>query len=138
MSKHQSPHTNVETITLDTTIFCLPFPCSVLQRNKALNLWGFGQVLNGTRVCLGKDCVLATPSPSDSLWASSLGSRWTASLPARPASSDPQTLVLVDPRGRIVQQLDDLVVGDVFLFSGQVGFKRTRHPVFSSEAASRT
>ena len=97
----------------------------VLQRNKEITIWGFGEILNGTRVCLGDDCVPATMSPLDSQWDFSSRSQWTASLPARPASTDPGSLVLVDPRGKILQRLDDIVIGDVFLFSGQVGFEFT-------------
>ena len=77
----------------------------VLQRNQPLKFWGPGTPTAGLRVCLATDCAAVAASP---------GGGWAATLPARPASATPLELSL-----GAVQTLRDVVIGDVFLFSGQ-------------------
>jgi sialate O-acetylesterase len=93
----------------------------VLQRNKPIHLWGFGPPPAGMTVCLGSDCTPTTTAAET--WGSQQlkygGRSWSATLPARAATTTSMTLTLRSVDNFTLQELYDIVVGDVFLFSGQ-------------------
>ena len=88
----------------------------VLQRNEPIHLWGFGTPPIGMTVCLGSDCT-AAKTPGQQL--EHVGRSWTAVLPARKATTTPMALRLRTVDNVTLQELCDIVVGDVILFSGQ-------------------
>ena len=88
----------------------------VLQRNKPIQLWGFGTPLAGMTVCLASDCAPTTTAAQE---LERGGRSWSATLPARTATATPMTLTLRGVDNATLQELGDIVVGDVYLFSGQ-------------------
>jgi sialate O-acetylesterase len=87
---------------------------AVLQRDAPVTVWGWttpGAVV--TSSCTPETaCANATSSPAGA------DGVWRVVLPPMPASSAPFTLTLTGPGGDAVS-LVDLLVGDVFLCSGQ-------------------
>ena len=91
----------------------------VLQRNRPVVLWGWvasaGTTLNAT--WLDGRTYSAQPDPAAALL-------WRLTFPAAPASFTPFALTVASSAGDAVT-LTDLLVGDVFLCSGQVSCIRT-------------
>ena len=101
----------------DTVRFSNVFSSSmVLQRNKPIQFWGFGTPLPGMTVCLGLDCIPATFATQQLEHG---GRSWSVILPARNATTTSMTLTLRGADNATLQKLCDIVVGDVYLFSGQ-------------------
>ncbi len=81
---------------------------AVLQRDRPIQVWGVAAPNTAVSVDLSGQGVSATADASG---------RWSARLPARPASAAPLTLTV--KAGGAVQTVSDLLVGDVWLCSGQ-------------------
>ena len=86
----------------------------VLQRDQPIRLWGFG--FGASAACLGSACGPAVATPRG---GSNAPGWWAATLPARAASATAVELTLRDANNITLQRLVDVVVGDVYLFSGQ-------------------
>jgi hypothetical protein len=112
-------------------------PHMVLQRGRPLRLFGPGKPMPGMQACFSADCApvihggaMTTDGGSGGEGGGRVG-WWTASLPALAASAAPASLTLrrgiPAPNGGgkghmggvIMQELHDVVIGDVFLVSGQ-------------------
>ncbi len=103
----------------------------VLQRDMPLPVWG--------TAAAGERVVVEFAGTAAAATAAADG-RWQATLPALAASAEPRTLVI---RGGNTITLDDVVVGDVWLCSGQSNMAYTmaaleRKPAYARdlEAAS--
>jgi len=81
---------------------------AVLQRDRPIPVWGHATPGDEVRVTLG-DLQASATADADG--------RWTATLPARSAGG-PLALV-VESEGRAPQTVSDVLVGDVWLCSGQ-------------------
>ena len=89
----------------------------VLQQNKPIKVWGFGASSSGSPVSLSVSLGSATTSA-----VAMPDGRWHATLPARPGASCSKgglELQLKSSTGAAVQILEDICVGEVYLFSGQ-------------------
>ena len=90
----------------------------VIQRNKPLTIWGFGAASMST------SSATLTVALGDSLKSSASisGDRWQATFAAQPASTNAAIglTVTLSSAGTVIQTLEDVLIGDVFLFSGQV------------------
>jgi sialate O-acetylesterase len=82
----------------------------VLQRDVPLRIWG--------KASPGEEVVVELGSAGEARGASRAGAdgRWRVELPARAASAEPLTLTV---RGKNELRFDDVLVGDVWLCSGQ-------------------
>ena len=83
----------------------------VWQRDAAVTLWGLdapGATINAT--------FFGTPQPSVTADASG---RFAVTVPAAPATATPGTVVITSSSGAPSVSLEDVVVGDVFVCSGQ-------------------
>jgi sialate O-acetylesterase len=84
----------------------------VLQRDAPLSLWGFDAGVNETlRVCLGARCV-HTQCAGDGTWR-------VGTIEPQRASVTPRDLWVIRERDGQGTLLEDIVFGDVFIFSGQ-------------------
>ena len=88
-------------------------PGAVLQRDQPMRVWGWDTP--GSRVTLRFDGAQATA-------VSDASGRWEASLPAHPAGG-PYTLQVGD--GHAQRRIDNVLVGDVWLCSGQSNMEFT-------------
>ena len=87
----------------------------VLQRDEPLALSGLQAsgspgAVERLRVCLGDLCTHTECAPDGS---------WRASLAAQEGTSKPRTLWVMRERDGQGSLLDDIVIGDVYMFSGQ-------------------
>ena len=96
--------------------FANPFQSHmVLQRGAPLELWGFGgssAAGESLRVCFGSACTRAAVGAD-------VNGTWRATLPKQAATLVPRSLWVIresDGQGTL---LEDVVVGDVFVFAGQ-------------------
>jgi sialate O-acetylesterase len=80
---------------------------AVLQRDQELTVWGWADPGEAVEVTLGAVSGRSTADPSG---------RWSVHLAAQPVSVDPVTLVV---QGRNRLEVRDLLLGDVWLCSGQ-------------------
>jgi sialate O-acetylesterase len=78
----------------------------VLQRNKPDPIWGWSKPVDVIHVSIGDDAATATAGPDG---------RWLANL-TPPPPGGPYTLSITGPQ---TIQLDDILVGDVWLCGGQ-------------------
>ncbi len=81
---------------------------AVLQRDRAVPVWGWADPGERVRVTLGQSAPVETTADA--------AGRWRVDLPARPASAQPVELV-AEGRNRVVVR--DVLVGEVWLCSGQ-------------------
>jgi len=81
---------------------------AVLQRDRAVPVWGWADPGERVRVTLGKSAPVETTADA--------AGRWRVDLPARSASAQPVELV-AEGRNRVVVR--DVLVGEVWLCSGQ-------------------
>jgi sialate O-acetylesterase len=80
----------------------------VLQRDKPIRVWGWAAP--------GENVILSFGEKTQSSTAAADRS-WTVELPALPASSEPRTMVVQGKDTKI--ELDNILVGDVWLLGGQ-------------------
>ncbi len=80
----------------------------VLQRDQPLRVWGKALPGEKVAVALGAAEPVAATADADG--------RWRVELPARPASAEPATLTI---RGSNELRFEDVLIGDVWLCSGQ-------------------
>jgi sialate O-acetylesterase len=106
-------------VALARPAFDAPFTTGmVLQRDRAIPLHGTARPGDGVAITLG-GATLATTT------ADARG-RWTARLPAMKASDTPLTITARDSEGSA--RIEDVLVGDVWLCSGQSNMEFTlRH-----------
>ena len=97
----------------------------VLQRDEPLALFGFGAGSEAIEVTLCEQqmgalrCAAGGTSHTAKATVSSESGKWTASMPAQPGGIAPM-LLSVGSAGQLAHQLlEDIVFGDVYLFSGQ-------------------
>lgn len=90
----------------------------VIQRNRAIKVWGFGPGLHSSSLYVqlgGAPAVKAAVHPS-----AADGGTWSATLPPTDATINGNGITLkLLSADSVVQVLDDVAVGDLFLFSGQ-------------------
>ncbi|WP_182870693.1 sialate O-acetylesterase [Rhodopirellula sp. JC639] len=79
----------------------------VLQQQMPIRLWGWADAGETVEVSLGGNKTTATPGETG---------RWQVELPAMQASDSPLALVV---KGNNTIQVDDVLVGEVWLCSGQ-------------------
>lgn len=96
----------------------------VLQRGKPIHLWGLGVPQPGTMACLGPHCTPAVVTAQQKRQSGDMATNtqggttsWRATLPACTATAAPLVLMLRSASNTTLQQLVDVVVGDVLLFS---------------------
>lgn len=82
---------------------------AVLQRDRPIELWGRAPAGMRLTIKLHDRRVAATAAADGT---------WRVTLPALPAGG-PYTLVMEDAAGAPISQLSDVMIGDVFLCSGQ-------------------
>lgn len=80
----------------------------VLQRDKPIRIWGWAEPGENVTVSLGEKTQSCTAAADRS---------WKIELPALPASSEPLRLVVQGKAMTI--QLEDILIGDVWLLGGQ-------------------
>lgn len=108
----------VGTAPLLAADFRLAAPVSdhmVLQRDKPVAVWGFGDPEEEIDVAFGGQNKQAVADAEG---------RWSVRLDAMPASTEPRTLVAVGKGGRTVEARD-VLVGEVWLGSGQSNMAMT-------------
>jgi hypothetical protein len=89
----------------------------VLQRDQPLGVWGVSAGANETlRVCFGSRGSAGSLCRRT---ASSAGGLFRAEFPPQTASAAPRELWVIRERDGQGSLLEDIVVGDVFLFTGQ-------------------
>jgi len=106
-------------------------PGMVLQRGMPVPVWGTAAPGQEVRVTFGTAVAAATADADG---------RWQATLPELPASSTPQPLVI---EGRTRIAFDDVVVGDVWLCSGQSNMAYTmaaleKKPEYANDLVTAT
>ncbi|QEF98645.1 hypothetical protein Mal15_27000 [Stieleria maiorica] len=79
----------------------------VLQQQQPVRLWGWADAGETVEVSLAENKATATPDETG---------RWQVELPAMDASNSPQTLTV---KGNNTIQVNDVLVGEVWLCSGQ-------------------
>ncbi len=95
----------------------------VFQRDKPIRVWGWARPGGKVMVTLGRESAEATAAAAAPVevfgWERNyegLG-KWEVSFPARGASTEPVTLVASSGGERIA--LEDILIGDVWVMSGQ-------------------
>lgn len=81
----------------------------VIQRDKPIAIWGWSEPGKKVSVQLGSDKAEATAGEGRG--------RWEVSFPPRQASAEPQTLIVTAGEERA--ELTNIVVGDVWVMTGQ-------------------
>jgi sialate O-acetylesterase len=94
----------------------------VLQQRKPILVWGWADPDERVTVTLDRATRSAMPGA---------GGRWEVRLPGRRAGSGPSTLV-VEGRNRI--ELRDVLIGEVWVCSGQSNMEWPMHRAFDPEA----
>jgi sialate O-acetylesterase len=82
----------------------------VLQREQPLRILGTAAPGERVDVTFGSLTAMTTADA---------GGKWIVELPAQKASAEPRTLLVRGDRSDATEQLDDVVIGDVWLCSGQ-------------------
>lgn len=95
----------------------------VLQRSEPIPVWGTAAPTDTVQVLLAGATATAVAGPDG---------HWSARLPAR-AAGGPHRLVVRAASGR-VQTLDDVLVGDVYLCSGQSNMELPVHRTLNAPA----
>ena len=95
----------------------------VLQQAQPVRIWGRADTGDRVSVSFGDDTASVTTDERG---------HWIATLPARQASSEPESLVVCRDQDR--RQLDNLLVGEVWLAAGQSNMLL---PLAKAEDASR-
>jgi sialate O-acetylesterase len=90
----------------------------VVQRDKPLRLWGWAKPAEIVTVSFGGQ-KQSTTAAADRLWK--------VELPAMPASSEPRTIVVQGKDSKI--ELENILVGDVWLLGGQSNMEFEIHKV---------
>lgn len=85
----------------------------VLQQNKPIRVWGWADDGEEVTVIIGQESVV---SKADS------AGKWKVELPAMKASNQPQTLTI---KGSNAIEIDDVLIGEVWLCSGQSNMEWT-------------
>ncbi|WP_019991233.1 sialate O-acetylesterase [Rudanella lutea] len=96
----------------------------VIQRDQPVHVWGSGTPAQRVRVRLADNEVQTTVLPD---------STWSVTLPARRASAAPLKLLVQTDSARL--ELDDLLVGDVWVCAGQ---SNMAFPVLAERHAAQT
>lgn len=106
------------TVGAETTVSQLFGSNMVLQRDQAVNIWGWDNPGQEVSVQIG-EIQTATKTSADG--------EWRATLPPLAMSTEPQTLTIT---GSSAVSLNDVLVGDVFALFGRsnVGFPLGRIP----------
>ena len=93
----------------------------VLQRGKAIAVWGWGAPGTSVTVSLG-GCQMHTV-------ASMATGQWSLHLPAQEENSDGQELIVTGTTGDEQLVLHDVLIGEVWLCSGAGLLSPAAHPV---------
>lgn len=80
----------------------------VLQRDKALSVWGWADPGEKVTVAFAGQAVVATARPDRS---------WQVTLEAMPASSTPQVMTVKSKQASL--RLENILVGDIWILGGQ-------------------
>jgi len=88
----------------------------VLQRDREIPVWGWAEPGEEITVTFAGQTVKTTASPEG---------KWSAKLAPLPAGSEPQTLSVASAAGEPAVVLNNIVVGDVWICSGQSNMEWT-------------
>ncbi len=99
---------------------------AVLQRDRPIQVWGVAAPNAAVAIDLSGQAVTA---------AADAQGRWSAQLPARAASAPPLTLTVT--AGAETQTVSDLLVGDVWLCSGQSNMEYPLRRALQGEAEAQ-
>ncbi len=94
----------------------------VLQRDSPVRIWGWADVAESVTVAFGRDRI-QTKAGADG--------RWQVMLPKMSANAHPQILTIV---GKNTLAFQDVLVGDVWVCSGQSNMERLLHEVDYTDA----
>lgn len=99
----------------------------VLQRDREIRLWGSSEDENGA--------ALLVRLGENQAYGVVVDGKWEASLPAMEATDQPQTLSIVTTAGE--QQLENILIGDVYFIGGQSNayFEMNRTDTYSADVA---
>jgi sialate O-acetylesterase len=95
----------------------------VFQRDKPIKIWGWAKPGQTVTVKLGEEIAEAKVQPEAPVEVFGLAEdyaglgRWEVTFPAREASAEPITLVVTCGDEKVV--LEDILIGDVWVMSGQ-------------------
>lgn len=95
----------------------------VIQRDKPVVIWGWAAPGRAVTVQFGEEKAGATAVAGTG--------RWEVSFPARPASTTPQKLTVVCGDEKV--ELDNILIGDVWVMTGQSNMAFPLEKVFDSD-----
>ncbi|MBT3199485.1 MAG: hypothetical protein HN350_06170 [Phycisphaerales bacterium] len=94
----------------------------VLQRDKPLNVWGWGDAGDSVTIAIGKQTAKTTVGADG---------KWLVTLKAMPACSKPQELKVKSSKHALT--FKNVLIGDVWLCSGQSNMESTAGGIIDSD-----
>ena len=95
----------------------------VIQRDKPITVWGWGQPGQTVHVKLGEETAQAEVGAAGHVEVAGMAEeyagkgRWEVTFPPREASTDPTTLQVTDRN--VMLEIEDILIGDVWVLYGQ-------------------